>query len=51
MPRENAKWWPHEAESTEARPRGGPPCSSNEAPVMGGERRGWVIELRTKTNQ
>src|SRR6266545_3116394 len=51
MRRENAKWWPHEAESTEARPRGGPSRSSEEASVMGVERRGWVIRLKTATNQ
>src|SRR5262245_31707007 len=51
MQRETGKWWPHKPQSTEARPRDGPPCSSDEAPVMGGERRGWVIQLRTLTNQ
>jgi len=51
MGRENFKWWPHEKESTEARRRDGPPRSSEEAPVMGVERRGWVIRLRTKTNR
>src|SRR5882672_8979674 len=51
MPREKGKWWPHEPESTNASPRDGPPRSSGEAPVMGGERRGWVIQLTTGTNQ
>src|SRR5262245_54895053 len=32
-----------EAESTEAPERGGLPRSSDEGPVMGLERRGWVI--------
>src|SRR5437870_8664409 len=32
-----------EAESTDAPERGGLPRSSNEGPVMGRERRGWVI--------
>ena len=32
-----------EAESTDASERGGLPRSSNEGPVMGLERRGWVI--------
>ena len=32
-----------EAESTDAPERGGLPRSSNEGPVMGLERRGWVI--------
>src|SRR5215831_5544601 len=51
MRRENAKWWSHEAESTDTRPRDGPPRSSEETSVMGGERRGWVIQLRAATNQ
>lgn len=51
MVRENFKWWPHEKESTEARPRDGPTRRSEEAPVMGVEQRGWVIRLRTATNQ
>jgi hypothetical protein len=32
-----------EAESTDASERGGLPRSSDEGPVMGLERRGWVI--------
>src|SRR6516162_5883848 len=32
-----------EAESTDAPERGGPPRSSDEGPVMGLERRRWVI--------
>ena len=32
-----------EAESTDAPERGGLPRSSDEGPVMGLERRGWVI--------
>src|SRR5215471_2846612 len=34
-----------EAESTDAPERGGPPRSSDEGPVMGLERRGWVIAV------
>ena len=51
MPRETAKWWPHKAQSTDARPRDGPPHRSDEASVMEGERRGWIIPLKTVTNQ
>ena len=35
-----------EAESTDAPERGGLPRSSDEGPVMGLERRGWVIAER-----
>src|SRR6476469_1085952 len=34
-----------EAESTDAPERGGLPRSSDEGPVMGLERRGWVIAV------
>src|SRR5262245_27821108 len=34
-----------EAESTDAPERGGLPRSSGEGPVMGPERRGWVIAV------
>jgi hypothetical protein len=44
MPREKgASGSNHEAESTDAPERGGLPSSSDEGPVMGLERRGWVI--------
>lgn len=36
---------PSKAQSTEAGRRDGPTCSSGERPVMGLERRGWVIWL------
>ena len=36
-----------EAESTDAPERGGLPRSSNEGPVMGLERRGRVIDVRS----
>src|SRR6516165_12044634 len=35
----------HEAESTDAPERGGPPRSSVEAAVMAVERRGWVTAV------
>ena len=51
MSRETAKWRPHKAQSTNARPRDGPLRSSGEALVMRGERREWIIQLTTVTNQ
>ena len=44
MVREKAQVKPHEAESTEASIRGAPPRSSDEAPVIGVERRGRVVQ-------
>ena len=38
-----ASGYHREAESTDASERGGLPRSSDEGPVMGLERRGWVI--------
>jgi hypothetical protein len=38
-------------ESTDAGRRGGPTRSSNEVPVMGMERRGWVIRPGCPANQ
>ena len=38
-----ASGYNREAESTDAPVRGGLPRSSDEGPVMGLERRGWVI--------
>ena len=41
MRRERFKWKPHENLSTDAAHRGGPGRSSDEASVMGVERRPW----------
>ena len=41
----------HEGESTDAGHRGGPTRSSVEVPVMGMERRGWVIRSYSVVNQ
>lgn len=38
-------------ESTDARQGDGPPCSSEEPPVIGGERRGRVVLVRLVINQ
>ena len=43
MIREKLKWRTHESESTDAGHRGGPTRISVEVPVMGMERRGWII--------
>jgi hypothetical protein len=40
MIRENLKWKPHKRKSTDAGNRDGITCSSDEASVMEGERRG-----------
>ena len=45
MTREKSKWKTHKDESTDAADRGGMACSSNEASVMGVERRGRVIQF------
>ena len=48
MLREKSKWKPHEGESTNAEHGGGAACSSEEASVMGVERRGcidWLYDL------
>jgi len=50
MLRKKFKWRTHENESTNAEHRGGPPCSSDEVPVMGMKRRGWVIQLELEIN-
>jgi len=42
MLREKSKWKPHEGESTDAEHGGGAARSSEEAPVMGVERRGCI---------
>ena len=44
MRREKSKGRPSEDESTDARHRGGTARSSEEAPVMGAERRGCVVQ-------
>ena len=41
----------HERRSTGPGHRGGPSCSSDEAPVMGVERRGRVIRVRSAINR
>jgi hypothetical protein len=46
MLREKLKWKPHKSQSTDAENRDGITCSSNEASVMEGERRGYIIQLR-----
>ena len=51
MLREKFKWRPHEDESTDAEHRGGPTRSSDEGPVMGLERRGWIDRLYDVVNQ
>jgi hypothetical protein len=45
MLREKSKWKTHKDESTDAKHRGGITRSSDETPVMGGERRGYVIQF------
>jgi hypothetical protein len=45
MLREKSKWKTHKDESTNAEYRGGTARSSEEAPVMGVERRGCVIQF------
>ncbi len=47
MLREKSKWRSHEDESTDAEHRGGVACSSDEVPVMGMERRGYIVQLLT----
>jgi hypothetical protein len=42
--RRSRKWKNHEGESTEAEPRGGATCSSDEVPDKRMERRGCVME-------
>ena len=51
MLRDKLKWRSHESESTEAGHRGGPTRSSDEVPVMGLERRGWIDQLYDLVNQ
>jgi len=51
MPREKSKWRTHEDESTDAEHRGGTVRSSDEASVMGVERRGCVIWFWKMVNQ
>jgi RNA-directed DNA polymerase len=51
MLREKFKWRPHENESTDAEHRGGVARSSEEGPVMGLERRGYIVRLYFLVNQ
>jgi len=51
MLREKFKWRPHKNESTDAGHGGGPTRSSVEVPVMGMERRGWIIWSYCLVNQ
>jgi len=48
MLREKRKWKPHKCESTDAEHRGGVTRSSDEAPVMGVERRGYIVQLEER---
>ena len=43
MQREKFKWKTHKNENTDAGHGGGAASSRDEVPVMGMERRGWVI--------
>ena len=45
MLREKLKWKPHKSLSTKAEHRYGATHSSDEAPVMGVERRGSIVQL------
>jgi len=45
MLREKSKWRPHKEESTDARHRGGVTRISDEVPVIGMERRGYIVRL------
>ena len=51
MGREKLKWRTHEGESTDAGHRGGITRSSDEVPVMGMERRGYIIQVYGMVNQ
>ena len=51
MEREKHKWKPHKCESTEAGGRGGATRSSEEATVMGVERRGCIVQLGKGNNR
>jgi len=50
MLRENFKWWTHKRKITNARHAGGTSRSSAEAPVMGVERRGCIMQFYHKEN-
>ena len=45
--REPSKWQTHKDLSTDARRRGGLVCSSDEASVMGVERRDQIVQQMT----
>jgi hypothetical protein len=49
--REKPKWRPYEGESTDAGHGGGVARSSDEVPVMGMERRGYIVQLYKLVNQ
>jgi hypothetical protein len=51
MLREKSKWKTHKGESTKAGHRGGATCISDEASVMGVERRGCIDQLYNLVNQ
>ena len=51
MPRETREWRPRKRQRTDARHRGGTPRRSVEAPVMGVERRGCIVQLSWLVNQ
>jgi hypothetical protein len=51
MLREKSKWRAHKDESTDAGHGGGPTRISVEIPVMGMERRGWIIWSYCLVNQ
>jgi len=48
MIREKSKWRPHKDQSTDAEHRGGVTRSSDEWPVMGLERRGYIVQLEER---
>ncbi|VAX09169.1 hypothetical protein MNBD_GAMMA26-2331 [hydrothermal vent metagenome] len=48
MIREKSKWKPHKDLSTNAEHRGGVTRSSEEGPVMGLERRGYIVQLEER---
>ena len=51
MQREKFKWRTHKNESTEAEHSDGPPCKSDEVPIMGMEQRRRIIRPDLRINQ
>jgi hypothetical protein len=51
MRREKLKWQPHKSQSTDAGHRGGVTRISEEASVMGVERRGDTVRLYWEVNR